>query len=210
MQCAPPMKVIIQKASGPSSLQSRSGVSPSACVPTPIHIPKSTHASSSRIGRLPPPTAPPTRLSFPRFGSTTACPGCHLSVSPMERGVVLGPQGTRWHASCLVCGGKKEATKNWRGKEEKKGEPGCGKQLDSAAKSGGDGEVWCRECLVRMFVFHNTSKHSLRSASSWVKGVYRSIPNTYTSRAFIHRIRKSHTTIHRYHHCQTVYWSKWK
>jgi hypothetical protein len=56
--------------------------------------------------------------------------------------------------SCLVCGGKKEATKSWRGRDKKKkGEPGCGKQLDSAAKSGGDGGIWCRECLVRKFGF---------------------------------------------------------
>jgi len=35
---------------------------------------------------------------------------------------------------------------------KKKGEPGCGKRLDSAAKSSEDGEVWCRECLVRSFI----------------------------------------------------------
>ncbi|KAG5654774.1 hypothetical protein H0H81_003782 [Sphagnurus paluster] len=62
------------------------------------------------------------------------------------------PPNTRWHASCLVCGGKKETPKTfsiWSRKEEKpKNEPGCGKRLDSAAKIGAEGGVWCRECLL--------------------------------------------------------------
>lgn len=67
----------------------------------------------------------------------------------MERGVVPGPQGTRWHAGCLVCGGKREVRKGvWGRGERAKGEPGCGKRLDSAAKGDGEGGVWCRECLV--------------------------------------------------------------
>jgi len=70
----------------------------------------------------------------------------------MEHGVVPGPQGTRWHALCLVCGGKREVSNPWglwKGREEKgKAEIGCGKKLDSAAKSTKDGNVWCRECLV--------------------------------------------------------------
>jgi len=89
-----------------------------------------------------PKTAPPTTTSFPRFGSSTTCPGCFKSVSPMERGVVPGPQGSRWHSACLVCGGKGS-----RGRRDAN-KPGCGKQLDSAAKSDGNGGVWCRECLV--------------------------------------------------------------
>ncbi len=95
-----------------------------------------------------------------RFGSRTVCPGCNFSVSPMERGVVPGPQGTRWHATCLVCGGKRrkdfiaqQKSALWmvgRGgfDERRNDKPGCGKKLDSAAKTGGDGGVWCRECLV--------------------------------------------------------------
>lgn len=58
-------------------------------------------------------------------------------------GVVPGPQGSRWHASCLVCGGK-GANKGRRDKSQ----PGCGKKLDSAAKRDVDGGVWCRECLL--------------------------------------------------------------
>lgn len=68
----------------------------------------------------------------------------------MERGVVPGPQGTRWHASCLVCGGKQPVSTFPRGRPPRNpDEPGCGKRLDSAAKTDGDGGVWCRECLVK-------------------------------------------------------------
>jgi hypothetical protein len=92
----------------------------------------------------PPTTAPATTILFPpaspRFGSSTACPGCKKIVSLMEKGVVQGPKGTRWHAACLVCGGK--------GKRKGDEKPGCGKKLDSGAKGDGEGGVWCRECLV--------------------------------------------------------------
>jgi hypothetical protein len=85
----------------------------------------------------------------PRFGTTTPCPGCSQSVSPMERGVVPGPQGQRWHSSCLVCGGKQA---KGRGGRRVNGQPGCGKQLDSSAKRDtGTGGVWCRDCLVGGF-----------------------------------------------------------
>jgi hypothetical protein len=84
----------------------------------------------------------------PRFGTSTPCPGCSQSVSPMERGVVPGPQGQRWHSSCLVCGGKQ--TKG-RGGRRVNGQPGCGKQLDSSAKRDTGGGVWCRDCLVCTF-----------------------------------------------------------
>ncbi|KAG1716549.1 hypothetical protein ID866_601 [Astraeus odoratus] len=97
---------------------------------------------SSRYERVPSSTpavsTPPTR-----FGSSTACPGCLKAVSPMEFGVVPGPQGSRWHATCLVCGGK-GASKARKDKSQ----PGCGKKLDSAAKRDVEGGVWCRECLL--------------------------------------------------------------
>jgi hypothetical protein len=65
----------------------------------------------------------------------------------MERGVVPGPQGRRWHSSCLVCGGKQA---KGRGGRRVNGQPGCGKQLDSSAKRDTDaGGIWCRDCLVR-------------------------------------------------------------
>ncbi|PPQ67359.1 hypothetical protein CVT24_011542 [Panaeolus cyanescens] len=93
----------------------------------------------------------PQKATFPRFGGSGSCPGCQKPVSPMERGVVPGPQGTRWHSSCLVCGGKRSLTASHllgRPRDERKGDPGCGKKLDSGAKSDGEGGVWCRECLL--------------------------------------------------------------
>lgn len=67
----------------------------------------------------------------------------------MERGVVPGPQSTRWHSSCLTCGGERA-----KGRRKEDGKPGCGKKLDSAAKSDAEGGVWCRECLVRTSLCH--------------------------------------------------------
>ncbi|CAA7266571.1 unnamed protein product [Cyclocybe aegerita] len=111
---------------------------------------------SSRFERPLAPPHSPTKPSHLRFGGQATCPGCQKPVSPMERGVVPGPQGSRWHSSCLVCGGRKEVTTVMllgRPREErKKGEPGCGKKLDSAAKSDGEGGVWCRECLLLLGV----------------------------------------------------------
>ncbi|KAG0709002.1 hypothetical protein DFH29DRAFT_890083 [Suillus ampliporus] len=98
--------------------------------------------SSSRLER-PSPSASAVSTAFPRFGSSTTCPACSKSVSPMEMGVVPGPQGSRWHASCLVCGGR-SVNKGRRDKSQ----PGCGKKLDSAAKRDIEGGVWCRECLL--------------------------------------------------------------
>ncbi|KIK28584.1 hypothetical protein PISMIDRAFT_588924 [Pisolithus microcarpus 441] len=97
---------------------------------------------SSRYER-PPSSTPTAPTQNARFGNSTACPGCLKAVSLMEFGVVPGPQGFRWHASCLVCGGKK--TNKMR---RDKSQPGCGKRLDSAAKRDADGGVWCRECLL--------------------------------------------------------------
>lgn len=63
----------------------------------------------------------------------------------MERGVVQGPQGTKWHAGCLICGGLEA-----KGRRREPGKPGCAKKLDSAARTDNDGNVWCRECLVSL------------------------------------------------------------
>ncbi|KAH0590569.1 hypothetical protein H2248_000709 [Termitomyces sp. 'cryptogamus'] len=160
VECAPPAKMTIHKM--PSAvrpdltLTSNLSSSPPA-KPTIRAKTYSTQLTSSRLER-PPFTAPlvPGPIPLPRFGSSTICPGCSKPVFPMEHGVVPGPQNTRWHASCLVCGGKKEMPKCMiirRGMEEKKTDPGCGKRLDSAAKTGADGGVWCRECLVRISNF---------------------------------------------------------
>ncbi|KDQ30661.1 hypothetical protein PLEOSDRAFT_1111438 [Pleurotus ostreatus PC15] len=155
IQCAPPEKVTI-------NYKMPQRVNTAFPVPTPPLKPAvrptvsttSPSYSSSRYER-PPKTAPATQTTFPRFGSSVSCPGCRGTVSPMERGVVPGPQGTRWHSTCLVCGGKKEAkpSNSWlrgRAEERKRNEPGCGKKLDSAAKGDGEGRVWCRECWLML------------------------------------------------------------
>lgn len=156
-KCAPPEKITIRKSPSASFLRFshekallRDNYNPSKS-PSPSPQRNSTNFSSSRFER-PHPTASATTTSFPRFGSRSACPGCNKSVSPMERGVVPGPQGSRWHADCLVCGGKRPPSRStsWmigRG-EDKKREPGCGKKLDSAAKADANGQIWCRQCLV--------------------------------------------------------------
>ncbi|TDL28399.1 hypothetical protein BD410DRAFT_824158 [Rickenella mellea] len=109
-------------------------------------IPKiSTNISRSpKEHDRPPMTAPPSMTTFPRFGSSVACPGCRNTVSPMEKGVVPGPQGSRWHVNCLVCGGRGAKSRGRRDNTE----PGCGKRLDSGAKTDREGGVWCRDCMI--------------------------------------------------------------
>jgi hypothetical protein len=142
LECAPPEKIRVTTKS----------------VPTPSAA--STSVAIEKKFESPLKSAPATQVTFsapaaPRFGGGSRCPGCDKSVSVMERGVVPGPQGTRWHATCLVCGGKdaavKERERAWgRSSRNDKKEPGCGKKLDSAAKLGVNGGIWCRECLVRL------------------------------------------------------------
>lgn len=69
----------------------------------------------------------------------------------MEKGVVPGPQSSKWHVLCLVCGGK-----DWKAKslEAKRWglddtEIGCGKKLDSQARTDRLGRAYCRDCMVR-------------------------------------------------------------
>ncbi|KAI0079569.1 hypothetical protein K474DRAFT_1639427 [Panus rudis PR-1116 ss-1] len=144
VRCAPPEKITLRKAPA---------IVPSPPPPSKIPISISTSSSSpkyvsssSRYER-PPPIAQPTSTTsaFPstRFGGSVTCPECRQAVSPMERGVVPGPHGTKWHATCLICGGKEA-----KGRRKEQGKPGCGKKLDSAAKTDVDGRVWCRECLL--------------------------------------------------------------
>ncbi|KAJ7103386.1 hypothetical protein B0H15DRAFT_812097 [Mycena belliarum] len=151
VECSPPQKISVRPISSSSStLPIFSRVSTASPPRQSGLAHTATFATSTKYDR-PPLTAPPTSnpSSFPRFGTGTSCPGCHKSVSPMERGVVPGPQGSRWHATCLVCGGKKTPVKPWSAREEKKkGVPGCGKKLDSAAKTDAEGGVWCRECSL--------------------------------------------------------------
>ncbi|CAK5264966.1 unnamed protein product [Mycena citricolor] len=163
VQCAPPEKVAIRTVPTsklPVSIFSSRSPHSSPQSKTP-EVKTASIATSGRFDR-PPVTAPAstTPISFPRFGAPNACPGCHVAVSVMERGVVQGPQGSRWHASCLVCGGKKPPSKGWLGRDErKKGVPGCGKKLDSAAKSDIKGMVWCRECSLLLPLEMRGSPH---------------------------------------------------
>ncbi|KZT30379.1 hypothetical protein NEOLEDRAFT_1125904 [Neolentinus lepideus HHB14362 ss-1] len=131
MDCAPPDKVTIKTMSSRIPITASTTVTATYSIPTKFE--------------RPPATAPASTIAFPRWGSSSTCPGCHKAVSPMEIGVVPGPQGSRWHATCLVCGGKDAKRRSMRSEERK---PGCGKRLDSAAKSDGEGGVWCRECLL--------------------------------------------------------------
>ncbi|KIK71152.1 hypothetical protein GYMLUDRAFT_33286 [Collybiopsis luxurians FD-317 M1] len=160
IECAPPAKITVREVSSPPAQ------------PLPV---RRTHVSSKSISSLPSPPSPntgsyvssrcsppvttpltSTSTSIPRFGGANSCPGCKKSVSQVSFGIsegersVQGPNGTRWHRNCLVCGGKKEPSRGviLRGRDErKKGEPGCGKRLDSGAKTDGE-KVFCRECSL--------------------------------------------------------------
>ncbi|KAF6766330.1 hypothetical protein DFP72DRAFT_985401 [Ephemerocybe angulata] len=146
-ECAPKERVIVHKSPSTPALRSRAATvsarpthSPTPASSKPIVSSRFEQGTISSVSG----DAPVPRFGGPR----NACPGCKKAVSPMERGVIPGPQGTKWHATCLVCGGKKTRPVSWYGREEEKGKPGCGKRLDSAAKTDGDGGVWCRECIL--------------------------------------------------------------
>ncbi|KAJ8521403.1 hypothetical protein ONZ45_g1889 [Pleurotus djamor] len=155
IECAPPEKISVTY----KPPQRANTVFPVFTVPDPSPTSRPTISTSPSYNssryEKPPKSAPATQVTFPRFGSSVSCPGCSKQVSPMERGVIPGPQGTRWHTTCLVCGGKKESKPSnaWilgRGEVKKRDTPGCGKKLDSAAKTDGDGKIWCRECWLML------------------------------------------------------------
>ncbi|KAF8167966.1 hypothetical protein B0H34DRAFT_683802 [Crassisporium funariophilum] len=169
VQCAPTEQFSVQRTTTKTTCKSSPVMAGNSETPTVLSS-KSYNSMLSNSSRFETPlqsSLSPTKPVFPRFGGQSTCPGCRKSVSLMERGVIPGPQGTRWHASCLVCGGKKEVTTGMllgRGREEKrKGEPGCGKKLDSAAKSDGEGGVWCRECLLLLGVGGSPQTSPVRS-----------------------------------------------
>lgn len=173
LDCAPADRATVMKSvvSPLLSVRQLPEVHPQA---TRQHLPSTSSPST---------TSPSTRLSsrysaplqfatnvsnpMPRFGTSTSCPGCLQSVSPMERGVVPGPQGRRWHSSCLVCGGKQA---KGRGGRRVNGQPGCGKQLDSSAKRDTDeGGIWCRDCLLLLPYELRASQASPTRSSSSLK-----------------------------------------
>ncbi|TCD66366.1 hypothetical protein EIP91_001415 [Steccherinum ochraceum] len=144
VRCAPPEKITLRQVpstAAPSIVPSLP-VKSSPSSATRARSQTTSYTTSSRYDP-PPVSAAPIFPSARRFGTTTSCPGCNQAVSQMERGVVSGPQGSKWHATCLVCGGKEA-----KGRRREDGKPGCGKKLDSAAKTDALGNVWCRECLL--------------------------------------------------------------
>ncbi|KAI0936196.1 hypothetical protein AcV5_004393 [Taiwanofungus camphoratus] len=159
VECAPPEKVKVRQVPSMIPRSSNQFASQPSAWRTNTALVYST-PSSSRYER-PPPSAPPTTTTstFPpaRFGASSSCPGCDKAVALMERGVVPGPHGTRWHAACLICGGKEA-----KGRRKEIGKPGCGKKLDSAAKTDRDGHVWCRECLLLLPVTTRQSPSPVR------------------------------------------------
>jgi len=190
-----------------------------------VTAPTANQSSSQRTYSIPLSSSPQKSI-FPRFGGQNSCPGCQKAVSLMERGVVAGPQGTRWHSSCLVCGGKKEITTAYllgRSRDEKKDVPGCGKRLDSAAKTDGEGGVWCRECLVSVSSLVKLG-HGLTNSqvATWMRWISPYIPNSIRIVEFIYNYPcKDNTSTHGYynnrssiyrcwewyrHDCKTTYW----
>ncbi|KAF8912798.1 hypothetical protein CPB84DRAFT_1671124 [Gymnopilus junonius] len=144
-QCAPANHFVIRRSVSTKSLHSLKSMDPPPNT-SPLGLKRVDDAlsASADAQRLPSIQRSPSKPVFNSFGGQNSCPGCQKPVSLMERGVVPGPQGTRWHALCLVCGGRKETTRAFllgRNREDRKGEPGCGKRLDSAAKTEGEGRL---------------------------------------------------------------------
>ena len=130
LQCAPAPKPKIVTRQRPLS------IAPIVRPEPPTPKPAAPRPVSS-LGNAPPQT--PVSAS-PFTFNNKRCAGCDMTVAVMEPGVVPGPNGSRWHSSCLVCGGK--------GHRKRAGEPGCGKKLDRDAKMGREGRTWCSNCMV--------------------------------------------------------------
>ncbi|KAH7091806.1 hypothetical protein BKA62DRAFT_676799 [Auriculariales sp. MPI-PUGE-AT-0066] len=130
--------------------------------------------SASASIALPPTGSSPgalSKASSSGLGRQT-CAGCGAGVVPMERGVVAGPSGSRWHTACLVCGGRdstpppsdfrtvRTRTKSFGSsapasavvakREREEGKVGCGKKLDSGARCDEQGTPYCRECWMSL------------------------------------------------------------
>ncbi|KAF8327927.1 uncharacterized protein EI90DRAFT_3066356 [Cantharellus anzutake] len=149
VSCASPLRTIRKEFPVPSNgrevpkYDRMSTVPPNSKIQAPKFGLREKVRSSPRAVTPPAPVSP---VSSGRF----ACGGCRRTVFQMEKGVVPGPQGSKWHLGCLVCGGK-----DWRARKEAQrlnGDPqaGCGKKLDSQARSDRDGQVWCNECLLML------------------------------------------------------------
>ncbi|CDU24304.1 uncharacterized protein SPSC_03375 [Sporisorium scitamineum] len=83
-----------------------------------------------------------------RFGGMHACAFCGEKLSSLES--TLGPRGTQWHKTCLICRGPPPPQpKGIYYVRTKQAPLICGKKLDSGAKVNNEGEVRCRECFDR-------------------------------------------------------------
>ncbi|OBZ79411.1 hypothetical protein A0H81_00650 [Grifola frondosa] len=178
VECAPTEKINVSQV---HSVVSKAPTSSPVLLPASRASASYYTSASSRYEHQPTTAPAATNASFtfpaPRFGSSSSCPGCQKAVSPMERGVVPGPQGTRWHTTCLVCGGK-----DVKARRQENGKPGCGKKLDSAAKSDREGGVWCRECLILLPMTMRQSPSPVRSSpiSAPTRGTFGAVPQQFT------------------------------
>ncbi|KAG8832731.1 hypothetical protein FRC17_000827 [Serendipita sp. 399] len=158
--CAPPPKTKIITRQRPLSIAPIARPEPPAPASRPVSAlqPRPTSSLSS--------AAPYSPASF-AVADSKRCAGCEKTVAMFEPGVVPGPNGSRWHSSCLVCGGK--------GARRQAGEPGCGKKLDRDAKLDRSGRPWCSTCKTLLILNGSGSSAVARTpvsatytGSSWV------------------------------------------
>ncbi|KAF8642259.1 hypothetical protein AX16_009534 [Volvariella volvacea WC 439] len=102
-------------------------------------------------------------------------------------GVALAALGVRrlcppWRWEwCRALKGRNGTRLVW---EDRQAVPGCGKRLDSAAKSDGDGGVWCRECLLLLGIGGSPQASPQRSTtplSSQTMPILTRKPTTHTT-----------------------------
>ncbi|KAG8788892.1 hypothetical protein FRC20_001401 [Serendipita sp. 405] len=162
--CAPPPKTKIITRQRPLSIAPIIRPEPPVPVSRPVSAlpPRPTSSLSS---------APAYNPANVTVTDSKRCAGCHRTVAMFEPGVVPGPNGSRWHASCLVCGGK--------GARRQRGEPGCGKKLDRDAKLDREGKTWCSSCTTLIILNGTGPSTTARTpvsatytGSSWVSSQF--------------------------------------
>ncbi|KIM33943.1 hypothetical protein M408DRAFT_325503 [Serendipita vermifera MAFF 305830] len=153
LQCAPAPKPKIVTRQRPVSVMPLPRPEPpvhAQTVPRPVSSLGTASATS---------TTSATSTGGFAFPNKHRCAGCDKMVAVMEPGVVAGPRGTRWHAGCLVCGGKGS---------RKRGEPGCGKRLDRDAKLDQEGKTWCSNCMTLLILNGSANSAPLKTPVSAV------------------------------------------
>ncbi|KAF9518249.1 hypothetical protein BS47DRAFT_1389177 [Hydnum rufescens UP504] len=146
VSCASPLRVVRTNIPVPSKkVMDPTTFNRSSTVPDTISRIPASKPRTMTSSRATTPPAPVSPTSSGRF----ICGGCHNTVFQMEKGVVTGPQGSKWHMGCLVCGGKDwKARKEAQRRKNEGNEIGCGKKLDSQARTDRYGQVWCRDCMT--------------------------------------------------------------